>query len=59
MAMEPSATKAPALATGDTSPIFGSGEDDYDISEDNKALERRLRLKVDLRLCTIGSIYPK
>ncbi|KAK6077874.1 hypothetical protein SCUP515_04712 [Seiridium cupressi] len=37
------------------SPITDGGEDEYISSDDTKALERRLRLKVDLRLCTIAS----
>ncbi|KAK9425479.1 putative MFS transporter [Seiridium unicorne] len=39
------------------SPIIDGGEDEYISSDDTKALERRLRLKVDLRLCTIATAF--
>ncbi|KAK6434173.1 hypothetical protein LTR95_009642 [Oleoguttula sp. CCFEE 5521] len=52
----PSPTKG--LANGHTEVPNGSIDEDDDrrddLSDDDKALERRLRLKVDLRLCTIA-----
>ncbi|KAK9795613.1 putative MFS transporter [Seiridium cardinale] len=53
--MEPAPSKQ---TNGDPtlSPIIDGGEDEYISSDDTKALERRLRLKVDLRLCTIAGI---
>ncbi|KAH8197566.1 hypothetical protein TruAng_008250 [Truncatella angustata] len=43
---------------GDAAPIINSEQDDNSLSDDvhTRALERRLRLKVDLRLCTIAGI---
>ncbi|KAI0129161.1 putative MFS transporter [Xylariales sp. AK1849] len=46
--------KAPIIR--DTSPIFLPDEDDDISNPATGALERRLRLKVDLRLCTIAGI---
>ncbi|KAK6207305.1 hypothetical protein LQW54_007263 [Pestalotiopsis sp. IQ-011] len=56
--MDPSPTgKDPGAhhGGGDTSPIVVE-DDDLELTAAEKALERRLRLKVDLRLCTIAGI---
>lgn len=50
--MSDSAMKVPPTL-GDTAPII---PEDEEASEAAKALERRLRLKVDLRLCSIAGI---
>lgn len=61
--MEPSLTdknpRAHDVAGGDTSPIVEEQQDDdndFQLTGAEKALERRLRLKVDLRLCSIAGI---
>ncbi|OQO06353.1 hypothetical protein B0A48_08942 [Cryoendolithus antarcticus] len=49
-----------AIAHGHTEVPNGSTDEDddrrEDLTDDEKALERRLRLKVDLRLCTIAGV---
>lgn len=53
MTVDSPPAKAP---NGDTTPIIGAPENGYDLNGADEALERRLRLKVDLRLCTIAGI---
>ncbi|KAI1851310.1 hypothetical protein JX266_003385 [Neoarthrinium moseri] len=51
---DPTPTK-PAVG-GETAPIITEADDEENYSDETKALERRLRAKIDLRLCTIAGI---